>query len=86
MGRKRNKYPREFKLEAVKQLESGQYKRSSGTGLAKLSILFRESYRRSSRPTLEGSRRKKSATCLRLAMRSSMARCVSSRRASMSVA
>jgi transposase len=25
MGRKRKKYPREFKLEAVKQLRSGQY-------------------------------------------------------------
>ena len=25
MGRKRNKYPREFKLEAVKQLDSGEY-------------------------------------------------------------
>lgn len=25
MGRKRNKYPREFKLEAVKQLESGEH-------------------------------------------------------------
>jgi transposase len=25
MGRKRNKYPREFKLEAVKQLRSGEY-------------------------------------------------------------
>jgi transposase-like protein len=25
MGRKRNKDPREFKLEAVKQLDSGEY-------------------------------------------------------------
>jgi transposase len=32
MGRKRNKYPREFKLEAVKQLESGQY---TGSELAR---------------------------------------------------
>lgn len=25
MGRKRNKYPREFKIEAVKKLESGEF-------------------------------------------------------------
>jgi transposase-like protein len=25
MGRKRNKYPREFKIEAVKQPQSGEY-------------------------------------------------------------